>query len=173
MGTPYVGEIRMFAGNFAPAGWAFCQGQTLPISENDVLFQLIGTTYGGDGQETFNLPNLASRVPVHMGTGGGGSYVIGDAAGVESVTLTTQQIPGHSHLPQCSGNAGSDQSPLNNVWAVSGSNLYSDPTNGPPNVSMDPGALGISGGSQPHDNMVPFLCINFIISLFGIFPSQT
>ena len=169
MGTPYVGEIRMFAGNFAPVGWAFCNGAALAISENDVLFTLIGTTYGGDGQNTFNLPDLQSRVPVHMG----GAFQIGQSGGVETVTLTTSQIPAHSHVPQCSGNAGSDQSPLNNVWAVSGSNIYSDPTNGPPNVGMDPGALGNSGGSQPHDNMVPFLCINFIISLFGIFPSQT
>jgi microcystin-dependent protein len=173
MGTPYVGEIRMFAGNFAPAGWAFCNGATLAISENDVLFQLIGTTYGGDGQETFNLPNLASRVPMHMGTNVGQSFQIGETAGVESVTLTTSQIPAHSHVPQCSSNAGDKASPANDVWAVSGSNLYADNTNGPPSVNMDPGALGVSGGSQPHDNMVPFLCINFIISLFGIFPSQT
>ena len=169
MGTPYVGEIRMFAGNFAPVGWAFCQGQTLPISENDVLFTLIGTTYGGDGETTFNLPNLASRVPVHMGS----SFIIGQTGGVESVTLTTSQIPAHSHVPQCNSNAGSDASPQNNLWAVSGSNLYADNTNGPPSVNMDPGALQSSGGSQPHDNMVPFLCINFILSLFGVFPSQT
>ena len=171
MGTPYVGEIRMFAGNFAPVGWAFCNGATLAIAENDVLFTLIGTTYGGDGQNTFNLPDLQSRVPVHMG----GAFQIGQSGGVETVTLTTSQIPAHSHVPQCCGNAGSDQSPLNNVWAVSGSNLYADNTtpSGPPSVALDPGALGSTGGSQPHDNMVPFLCINFIISLFGIFPSQT
>lgn len=169
MGTPFVGEIRMFGGNFAPVGWAFCQGQILPISENDVLFNLIGTTYGGDGQETFALPNLASRVPVHIGA----AFQIGQSGGTEAVTLTTSQIPAHSHLPQCSSVAGNDQSPANNVWAVSGSNLYADNTNGPPSVSMDPGALQSSGGSQPHDNMVPFLCINFIISLFGVFPSPT
>jgi len=166
MGTPYVGEIRMFAGNFAPAGWAFCQGQTLAISENDVLFNLIGTTYGGDGQTTFNLPNLASRLPVHMGNG----FQIGQAAGVETVTLTTSQIPAHSHVPQCSSNAGDKASPASDVWAVSASNLYTDSA---PNVTMDPGAIGSAGGSQPHDNMVPFLCINFIISLFGVFPSPT
>ena len=106
MSTPYVGEIRMFAGNFAPAGWALCQGQILPISENDVLFNLIGTTYGGDGQSTFALPNLASRVPVHMGNGGGSSYVIGQIAGEESVTLTTSQIPAHTHTPLCNSDAG-------------------------------------------------------------------
>src|ERR1043166_3948031 len=111
MGTPYVGEILMFAGNFAPVGWAFCQGQTLPISENDVLFTLIGTTYGGDGETTFNLPNLASRVPVRMAS----SLIIGPAGGVESVTLPTSQIPAHSHVPQCNSNARSDPSPHNNL----------------------------------------------------------
>jgi microcystin-dependent protein len=170
MGTPYVGEIRMFAGNFAPAGWALCQGQTLAISENDVLFNLIGTTYGGDGQTTFNLPNLASRVPVHMGTGAGQSYVIGQSAGVEQVTLTTTQIPAHSHVPLCNSAAGTKASPQNDVWAALDSNIYSDVA---PSVIMAPSALGSVGGSQPHDNMVPFLAINFIISLFGIFPSQT
>lgn len=169
MSQPYVGEIRMFAGNFAPVGWAFCNGATLAISENDVLFNLIGTTYGGDGVNTFNLPNLSSRVPVHVGPG----FVQGQSGGVESVTLTVSQIPAHGHVPQCNSNAGSDQSPQNNVWAASGSNLYADSTGGPPSVNMDPGALQSSGGSQPHDNMVPFLCINFIISLFGVFPSPT
>jgi microcystin-dependent protein len=170
MGTPYVGEIRMFAGNFAPAGWAFCDGAQLAISENDVLFQLIGTTYGGDGQETFNLPNLASRVPVHMGTGAGSSYVIGQSGGVESVTLTTTQIPVHSHVPQCSSAAATNAGAQNDVWAVVGNSQYSA---GAPSVTMSPDALAASGGSQPHDNMVPYLVINFIISLFGIFPSQT
>jgi microcystin-dependent protein len=161
----------MFAGNFAPAGWMLCQGQTLPISENDVLFQLIGTTYGGDGQETFNLPDLQSRVPVHMGNGGGGSYIIGQPAGVESVTLTTSQIPAHSHPPLCNSGAGGQAGPQGGVWAQ----LATDPpyANVAPASNMAPTAIGLSGGSQPHDNMVPFLAINFIISLFGIFPSQT
>jgi microcystin-dependent protein len=174
MGTPYVGEIRMFAGNFAPAGWAFCQGQTLPISENDVLFTLIGTTYGGDGQTTFNLPNLASRVPVHMGTGGGSSYIIGQAAGTESVTLTTSQIPAHNHTPLGSDNPnGNSPSPENGIWAtVTGTGNLSY-GNAAPTVNMSPSAISSSGGSQPHDNMVPFLCINFIISLFGVFPSPS
>jgi microcystin-dependent protein len=166
MGTPYVGEIRMFAGNFAPAGWALCQGQTLAISDNDVLFNLIGTTYGGDGQTTFNLPNLASRVPVHMS----GSFIIGQSAGAEQVTLTTTQIPAHSHVPLCNSAAGTKASPQDDVWAALDSNVYSDVA---PSVIMAPSALGSTGGSQPHDNMVPFLVINFIISLFGIFPSQT
>ena len=170
MGTPYVGEIRMFAGNFAPAGWAFCNGALLAISENDVLFTLIGTTYGGDGQSTFALPDLQSRVPVHMGTGGGSSYIIGQSSGVESVTLTTSQIPAHSHVPLCNSGAGTNASPQNDVWAALDSNIYSDVA---PSVIMAPSALGSTGGSQPHDNMVPFLVINFIISLFGVFPSQT
>lgn len=170
MSTPYVGEIRMFAGNFAPAGWALCQGQLLAISENDVLFTLIGTTYGGDGQNTFALPNLASRVPVHMGNGGGSSYVIGQTAGEESVTLTTPQIPAHSHVPLCNSAAGTKASPQDDVWAALDSNVYSDVA---PSVTMASVALGPAGGSQPHDNMVPYLVINFIISLFGVFPSPT
>ncbi len=167
MSTPYVGEIRMFAGNFAPVGWALCQGQLLPISDNPTLFQLIGTTFGGDGQSTFALPNLSSRVPVHVGPG----FALGQAAGAETVTLTTSQIPAHSHVPQCFPNAGNQNSPSGNVWANSGSaSVYSDVA---PSLSMDPAAVGSSGGSQPHDNMIPFLVINFIISLFGVFPSQT
>ena len=171
MGTPYVGEIRMFAGNFAPAGWAFCNGALLAISENDVLFNLIGTTYGGDGQSTFALPDLQSRVPVHMGNGGGSSYIIGQTAGQESVTLTTSQIPAHSHPPLCNTGPGQPGSPSGGDWAA----LASNPpyANVAPTNNMAPSAIGASGGSQPHDNMVPFLCINFIISLFGVFPSPT
>src|SRR5579864_6802858 len=134
MGTPYVGEIRMFAGNFAPAGWALCQGQSLAIADNDVLFNLIGTTYGGDGQTTFNLPNLASRVPVHMGTGGGGSYIIGQSAGVESVTLTTSQIPAHSHVPLCNSNAGNQNDPGGGFWAAQ--SQQSPYTSDPPSTLM-------------------------------------
>ncbi len=169
--APYVGEIRMFAGNFAPAGWAFCQGQLLAISENDVLFQLIGTTYGGDGQSTFALPDLQGRFPLHMGTGPNGqSFVLGQSAGVEQVTLTTSQIPAHSHVPQANTANGSQNSPQNNVWANSTNLPYSQNA---PTAAMDPAAVSSSGGSQPHDNMSPFLVINFIISLFGIFPSPT
>jgi microcystin-dependent protein len=171
MSGPYVGEIRMFAGNFAPAGWALCQGQTMSIAENDVLFQLIGTTYGGDGQETFNLPDLSSRVLVHMGTGATGqSFQIGETGGAETVTLTTSQIPAHSHVPQCNSGAGTNAGPANNVWAAAGDTIYTDVA---PSVAMATAALNSSGGSQPHDNMVPFLCINFIISLFGVFPTPT
>jgi len=171
MGTPYVGEIRMFAGNFAPAGWAFCNGAQLAISENDVLFQLIGTTYGGDGQNTFNLPDLQSRVPVHMGTGGGSSYVIGQNGGTESITLTTSQIPVHSHVPLCNSGPGNQGDPSGGIWGQQTTNVpYINVT---PTLAMANNAIGVAGGSQPHDNMVPFLVINFIISLFGIFPTPT
>lgn len=166
MSSPFIGEIRMFGGNFAPVGWSFCNGAIIPIDQNDALFNLIGTTYGGDGQTTFALPNLQSRIPVHVGPG----FALGQAAGAESVTLTTSQIPAHSHVPLAQSAQGTQASPQNNFWAQTGSTQY---TNTAPSLTMDPGALGSSGGSQPHDNMVPFLVINFIISLFGIFPSQT
>ena len=168
MSNPYVGEIRMFGGNFAPAGWALCNGQLLPISENDVLFNLIGTTYGGDGQSTFALPNLQSRLPLHQGTG----FVIGQAAGVESVTLTTQQIPAHNHVPQCQTASNQQQGPGNGLWAATAPATTQIYANTAPGAAMNVGAVGPAGGSQPHDNMMPFLAVNFIISLFGIFPSQ-
>jgi microcystin-dependent protein len=164
----------MFGGNFEPVGWHFCDGALLPISQNDALFTLIGTTYGGDGQQTFALPNLQSRVPVHAGTGSGGvSRIIGETGGVESVTLTVQQIPVHTHPAGCVGgsNTGNAASPGGNVWAAqSATGVYAAQ---PPTNPMSPAAAGQSGGSQPHDNMIPHLPINFIISLFGIFPSQT
>ena len=172
MGQPYVGEIRMFAGNFAPNGWMFCEGQTLAISENDVLFNLIGTTYGGDGMETFNLPNLASRVPIHQGTGPDGTtYQMGEMAGTEQETLTVQQIPNHSHPLTATGDTGSSTQPAGNVFAQDASlKMYRVQAQ---DTNMNAQAIGPSGGSQPHENLQPFLCINFIISLFGIFPSQT
>jgi microcystin-dependent protein len=173
MAQPYVGEIRMFAGNFAPNGWMFCEGQTLPISENDVLFQLIGTTYGGDGEETFNLPNLASRVPMHMGTGPDGTtYQIGEMAGTEQETLTVQQIPNHTHPLTASTSAGNQANPEGAVLSQTLASItpYIEDT---PAASMAAGAITPAGGSQPHENTQPFLCINFIISLFGVFPSQT
>jgi microcystin-dependent protein len=172
MAQPYVGEIRMFAGNFAPNGWMFCEGQTLPISENEVLFQLIGTTYGGDGQETFNLPNLASRVPIHMGTGPDGTtYQIGEMAGTEQETLTVQQIPNHTHPFTVSSDAATTNNPPSNVLGQGTSiRLYLQDV---PNQNMNASSVGPAGGSQPHENTQPFLCINHIISLFGIFPSQT
>jgi microcystin-dependent protein len=172
MPEPYIGEIRMFAGNFAPVGWMFCEGQTLPISENDALFTLIGTTYGGDGQETFNLPNLASRVPIHMGAGPDGTtYQIGEMAGTEQETLTTQQIPVHNHQLLCSTGPGGVNTPGGNITAESPSVKYL--IEDTPSLAMNAQAISPVGGSQPHENCQPFLCINFIISLFGVFPSQT
>lgn len=155
----------MFAGNFPPRDWAFCQGQLLPISDNTALFTLIGTTYGGDGQTTFALPDLRSRVPMHQG----GGFVLGQTGGVESVTLTNNQIPSHSHPPQAGSDGGSN-SPLGNVWANWTGSQFSDQS-GP--AQMNAAAMGVVGGNQAHDNMIPYLAVNFIISLFGIFPSQT
>jgi microcystin-dependent protein len=162
----------MFAGNFAPNGWMFCEGQTLPISENEVLFQLIGTTYGGDGQETFNLPELASRVPIHMGTAKSGTtYQLGEQGGVEDVTLTTQQIPSHTHAVLATSNIANSTSPGNAIVAQSSTGqLYIEDT---PTAAMAPASITAVGGSQPHTNIQPYLVINFIISLFGVFPSQT
>lgn len=178
--APYVGEIRMFAGNFAPNGWMFCQGQTLPISENEVLFQLIGTTYGGDGQETFNLPSLASRVPMHMGTGPDGTtYQIGEIAGSETVTLSVQQIPIHTHAMLCSSGGGTNSAnPALGFAAPSDISQFNDLTAAPntaPNTQLGtpPFSSDPAGGSQPHENCQPYLVINFIISLFGVFPSPT
>ncbi len=174
--TAYVGEIRMFAGNFPPNGWMFCEGATLPISENEVLFQLIGTTYGGDGEETFNLPNLASRAPFHFGTGPDGTiYQIGEMAGTEQVTLSTQQIPTHTHPPIAS-TTGQVSLPSGGVMATAtsaqnGVRVYS--TNATGLSAMNAASITPVGGSQPHENCQPFLCINYIISLFGVFPSQT
>ena len=173
MSTPYVGEIRMFAGNFAPVGWMLCQGQPLPISEYDTLFALIGTTYGGDGQETFNLPNLASRIPIHMGTGKDGStYDLGQVIGAETVTLAVTQIPNHSHPLTASTATGSQPSPIGGVLASTGGGImlyYEGGVDG----NMNAAAVVPVGGSQPHDNMQPYLCVNFIISLYGIFPPHS
>src|SRR5690349_22628850 len=173
MAQPYVGEIRMFAGNFAPAGWLFCDGQLLPISENETLFLLIGTTYGGDGQSTFALPNLQSRIPLHFGSFGGQTFILAETGGSEAVTLTTQQIPIHTHGLLCAASGGiPNANPNGGYWAATDQTQYStvagsSPMGNPPMLS-DP-----AGGSQPHENMMPYLALNFIISLFGIFPSPT
>lgn len=169
--TPFIGEIRTVGFNFAPEGWAFCNGQLIPISENDALFSLIGTTYGGDGQSTFALPNIQSRFPIHAGQGPGlTNRIVGEAGGSESVTLTTQQIPSHNHQLFGSGTAASEQQPQGNVTGQPVTNIYRDL---PPFQTLNAGVMGGAGGSQPHDNVQPFTVINFIISLFGIFPSQT
>ncbi|MCU0496011.1 MAG: tail fiber protein [Anaerolineae bacterium] len=171
MGNPYVGEIRMFGGNFAPLGWMLCQGQLLPISEYEVLFQLIGTTYGGDGQETFALPNLSSRVPVHQGQAPGlGSYVLGETGGVETVTLTPSTLPTHNHIVMIANQAATDTTPANTlVPAASVANIYDVG----PDTTLSPSTIQPAGGSQPHNNIQPILAINFIISLYGIFPSPS
>ena len=166
MALPYIGEIRIFAGNFAPAGWAFCNGALMPISENEALFTLIGTTYGGDGQSTFALPNMQSRVPIHQGNG----FILGETGGAEEVTLTLNQIPSHSHAPQANdgGSGNPVNSPAGGVWSGWTGGGYSAEV---PAAGMSPAAVGATGGSQPHDNMKPFLAVNYIISLFGIFPT--
>ena len=162
----------MFAGNFAPVGWAFCDGSLIPISENDALFNLIGTTYGGDGQNTFALPDLRGRVPVHQGQGQGlSSYIIGQYSGVETVTLTTSQIPLHSHVPQGNSAASNSSNPAGMFWGASSANAYISAASA--NASVNATALGPGGGSQPHENRMPYLAINFIISLFGIYPTPT
>jgi microcystin-dependent protein len=166
MSNPYVGEIRMVGFNFAPQGWALCDGAILAIAENETLFALIGTTYGGDGQTTFALPDLRSRVPMHQGN----AHTIGEMAGTESVTLTVNQMPGHGHVPQAS-NAGAATNPAGNVWANSAALQFAPASSAL--AAMNQGAMGTAGNSHPHDNMLPFQAINFVISLFGVFPSQT
>ncbi len=166
MAQPYVGEIRMFAGNFAPAGWMFCEGQLLPISENETLFQLIGTTYGGDGQSTFTIPDLRGRIPLHFGNG----FVLAETGGAEEITLTVSQIPAHSHPMLASTDVGTLQTPQGNVTGDTANKIY---RSGTANIVMNPNAVSATGGSQPHTNFQPYLCVDFIISLFGIFPSQT
>lgn len=169
MSTPYLGEIRVVGFNFAPVGWALCNGQTLPISQNDALFSLIGTTYGGDGQTTFNLPDLQCRIPFHAGTKAGNVMVLGQISGTETVTLTTSQLPMHTHALGASSAAGGQSSPAKGVWAQSTLEEYSTEANA---HTMDPSTIIATGGSQPHDNMSPFLVVNFIIALAGIYPTQ-
>jgi microcystin-dependent protein len=168
MSQPYVGEIRMFGGNFAPAGWMFCEGQLLPISEFETLFNLIGTTYGGDGQSTFALPDLRGRFPMHFGNG----FTLAENGGTETVTLTTTQIPAHNHAAVCSAGSGDSASPVGKFWSTdpAGNTAAYNESGG---SQMATGALASVGGGQPHNNLSPYLCVNFIISLFGVFPSQT
>ncbi|TPK13590.1 tail fiber protein [Mesorhizobium sp. B2-5-7] len=167
MGQPYVGEIRMFAGNFPINGWMFCEGQLIPISEYETLFNLIGTTYGGDGQETFALPDLRGRLPIHQGN----SFVLAETGGAEEITLTVSQIAAHTHAFLASTNPGNQANPGGNVAAQNTLvQLYAEDV---PTVNMGGSSISPVGGSQPHANFQPYLCVNFIISLFGIFPSQT
>jgi microcystin-dependent protein len=165
MSQPYVGEIRIFGGNFAPAGWMFCEGQLLPISEYETLFNLIGTTYGGDGQSTFGLPDLRGRVPLHVGNG----YTLAQNGGVESVTLTQSTVPAHTHTVSANSSSNPASLPGGNYLAA-GPDIYDQ---GKPGNAVMASAISVVGGSQPHDNFQPYLCLEFIISLFGIYPSQT
>ena len=171
MAEPFLGQILMVGFNFAPRGWAYCNGQLLPIAQNTALFSLLGTTYGGNGQTTFALPNLQSRVPIHFGQGAGlSAYSLGETGGQESVTLTTPQMPAHNHTAalNASGGAGSDGSPTGNYLADG--NQYTSSTNTSMNANAV--AIGIAGGTQPHSNIQPYLGLNFIIALEGIFPSR-
>lgn len=173
MSNPFIGEIRMFGGSFAPAGWAFCDGQLLPISENDALFTLLGTTYGGDGEETFALPDLRSRFHLHIGSDSfGNTYTLGENAGVEEVTITGAQTPIHNHPLLGSADLASSPDPQGNVVAqsrVAGKDLYIEEG---PNAGAVLAAISVTpvGGSQPHSNLQPYLTLSFIISLYGIFP---
>ncbi len=174
----YIGEIRLFAGNFPPRGWAFCNGALMSIAQNSPLFSLIGTTYGGDGQTTFALPDLRGRVPLHQGSLSGNSYVIGQQAGVETVTLTSNQIPSHSHsasastaLPPATGSGIDLTGPSPYVPAAPAKPRFYAPAGSGP-VAMAAQAIQPSGGNQPHNNMAPFLAVSFIIALEGIYPSQ-
>ncbi len=166
MAQPYVGEVRMFAGNFAPAGWMFCEGQLLPIDENETLFNLIGTTYGGDGQSTFALPDLRGRVPLHQGNG----FILAETGGAEEISLTISQIAAHSHVMVANSGPAAEFAPGGQVFAQSQTDAYIQGGSVTPLSSMSCSPVG---GSQPHTNFQPYLCINFIISLFGIFPSPT
>ena len=173
--SPYVGQIDIVPYNFAPVGWMFCQGQLLPIDQYEVLFNLIGTTYGGDGQSTFALPDLRGRMAIHQGQGPGlSNYVIGQQGGSEQVTLTLGQIPNHAHVPMASSAPASTLGPGSSggsEWATTTTFLYS--STGSSLAPMEAGAVGAAGGGQPHENRPPFLVMNFIISLFGIYPSQS
>jgi microcystin-dependent protein len=172
MGSPYVGEIRMFGGSFAPAGWEFCNGQLLSISENDVLFALIGTTYGGDGQQTFALPDLRSRVPIHQGTGAGLTQrILAEVGGVENVTLNLTQIPAHTHNLLATSADATTPTPSAGVMLGSNAGLKVYTPRAASVATASNG--GPVGGSQAHTNVMPVQAISFIISLFGIFPQQS
>lgn len=170
MAQPFIGEIRMVGFNFAPVNWAMCNGQTIAISQNTALYTLIGTTFGGDGINTFQLPDLRGRVPITQGTGAGlSAYVIGQLAGTENVTLTVQQIPQHRHAFQCNSAAGTQGSPSGAFLALDAhTEMYGTIDNG----TMNPNSIGFTGGSAPHTNIQPILAITFVIALFGIFPTQ-
>ena len=176
MSEPFIGEIRMFAGNFPPRGWQFCQGQLLSIAQNTALFSILGTTYGGNGQTTFALPDLRGRYPMQPGQGPGLSpRTLGEQGGTETVTLISTQMPAHTHSLTASGGHADQFSPEGHFNAVQVDPNTQQPVNmyaATPNTTMNPAAIGVAGGSQPHNNMSPFLCLNFIIAMEGIYPSR-
>lgn len=164
MSEPFLGEIKIISWNFPPKGWTFCNGQLLPINQNQALFSILGTTYGGDGRTTFGLPNLQGRVPFHVGNG----IALGELGGETSHTLNISELPAHNHVPVGSSTAASVNTPVGNVWASGGQTIYSTT----PNNAMNPASILPLGGNQPHENTSPYLVLNFIIALQGIFPSQ-
>jgi len=164
MSEPFLGEIKIISWNFPPKGWTFCNGQLLPINQNQALFSILGTTYGGDGRVNFGLPNLQGRTPVHVGNG----IVLGERGGETSHTLSISELPAHNHVPVGSSNTATDPSPAANTWPQDPNKPFA-PT---PNTAMSPQCIPAVGGNQPHENMSPYLVLNFIIALQGIFPSQ-
>lgn len=170
MSEPFIGEVKIVAFNFPPKGWAFCNGQVLSIAQNQALFSILGTTYGGNGQSNFALPNLQSRVPAHWGQGPGRNPVtLGEAAGVEAVSLTQSELPGHQHLVSAATTAGNNVNPASDLLA-GGTNIYAA---GTPTTTLTPEAVGAAGQNQPHPNIQPYLVLNYIIALVGIYPSRT
>jgi len=173
MSEPFIGEIRMVGFNFAPRGWALCDGQLLAIAQNTALFSLLGTIYGGDGRTTFALPDLRGRVPIHAGNGPGlSNYPLGSRAGAETVTLTANQMPSHNHVANAAGPAGNSNDAIGNVWAddagVSSATYSSAAATG----TMRSNAIGNAGGNQSHENRQPYLAVNFVIALVGLYPSR-
>lgn len=164
MSTPFLSEIKIISFNFAPKGWALCNGQLMPINQNQALFALLGTTYGGDGRINFGLPNLQGRIPLHMGAG----FTLGQKAGETAHTLNISELPAHNHVPVGSSSAPAFPDATGNLWATSTAKNY----NSTSDSAMNPASLTPTGGSQPHDNMSPYLVLNFVIALQGIFPSQ-
>ncbi|MBS3952653.1 MAG: phage tail protein [Methylomicrobium sp.] len=170
---PFIAEIKMFAGNFAPRGYAFCNGQLLPIAQNSALFAVIGTTYGGDGVTNFALPNLQGRIPMHAGTGAGlSSRHLGEQGGEENVTLNAAQLPAHNHSLSGFNGPGNQSTVSGNSLSNDGGNQSATYNSTSPNAPMAANSIGMAGGNQPHTNLQPFLCVNFIIALQGIFPSR-